>query len=64
MDDKQPEEMDSSTMERRRGLSEEIPTETADVVEETSVELASISTARNYRHHLASVANDDDGSVT
>jgi len=62
MDDKHLEEMDSSPTERQRGLWEML-TETADI-EETSVEVASISTARNYRSDLSSVANDDDESVT
>ncbi|EZA60396.1 hypothetical protein X777_13485 [Ooceraea biroi] len=56
------EEMDSSTTERQRGLWR-VLTETADI-EETSVELMSISTTRNRRNNLTNITNDDDESVT
>ncbi|KAH0954948.1 hypothetical protein HN011_000185 [Eciton burchellii] len=63
MEDKHPpQETDSSTPGRQRGLWE-ILTETANT-EETSAEPTSMSTARNYRNDLTSVANDDDESVT
>lgn len=63
MDNKRTKEMDlSSTTERHKGLWE-ILTETA-AIEETSVELTSISTTRNYRYNLTNTTNDNDESVT
>lgn len=63
VNNKQLEEMDMSTTQRQKGLWE-ILTETTDI-EETSVELTSISTVRDYRNNFTSTVNiDDDNSVT
>ncbi|XP_012222198.1 uncharacterized protein inaF-D [Linepithema humile] len=61
IDDKQLKEIDLSTTQRHKGLWETL-TETTDI-KETSVELTSVSTARNYLN-FTSTANDDDESVT
>lgn len=63
VNNKQPEEMDISTTQRQKDLLE-ILTETTDI-EETSVELTSISTVRDYRNNFTSTVNiDNDNSVT
>lgn len=63
VNNKQLEEMDISTTQRQKGLWE-ILTETANI-EETSVELTSISTIEDYRNNFTSTVNiDDDSSVT
>lgn len=62
IDNKQLEQMiDSSTTQRQKSSSE-IFTEIADV-EETSIELTSISTTRDY-HNFTTITNEDDESVT
>lgn len=63
INNKQLEETDISTTQRQKGLWE-ILTETTDI-EETSVELTSITTVQDYRNNLTSTVNvDDDDSVT
>ncbi|EFN64334.1 hypothetical protein EAG_05184 [Camponotus floridanus] len=63
VNNKQPEEMDISTTQQQKGLLE-ILTETTDI-EETSVELTSISTARDYRNNFTTTVNiDNDNSIT
>lgn len=61
IDDKQLEEIDISTTQRQKGLRE-ILTETTDI-KETSVQLTSVSTARDYLN-FTSTANGNDESVT
>ncbi|XP_071649028.1 uncharacterized protein [Temnothorax longispinosus] len=61
IDNKQLEQIDLSTTQRQKSFSE-IFTEVADV-EETSVELTSISTTRDY-HNFTSITSEDDESVT
>ncbi|XP_024881406.1 uncharacterized protein LOC112460788 [Temnothorax curvispinosus] len=61
IDNKQLEQIDLSTTQRQKSSSE-IFTEVADV-EETSVELTSISTTRDY-HNFTSITSEDDENVT
>lgn len=61
MDNKQPEQIDLSTTQQQKSFSE-IFTEIVDV-EETSVELTSISTTRDY-HNFTNITSEDDESVT
>ncbi|XP_020298133.1 uncharacterized protein LOC109862477 [Pseudomyrmex gracilis] len=58
IDNKQPNK-DLLTTQRQK----EISTETTDI-EETSVELTPVSTARDYHNNFTSVANDAVGDVT
>lgn len=60
IDNKELEQIDLSTTQRQKSLSE-IFTEITD--EETSVELTSISTTRDY-HNFSSITSEDDESVT
>ncbi|KMQ92188.1 general transcriptional corepressor trfa-like isoform x2 protein [Lasius niger] len=63
INNKQLKEMDMSTTQRQKSLLE-ILTETTDI-EETSVELTSISTVQDYRNNFTSTINvDDNDSVT
>lgn len=55
---KQLEEMNVSTTQRQKGLWK-ILTETTDI-EETSVELTSVSTVRDYRNNFTNTVNIDD----
>lgn len=61
IDNKQSEQIDLSTTQQQKSFSE-IFTEIADV-EETSVELTSLSTTRDH-HNFTSITNEDDGNVT
>jgi len=60
IDNKQLEQIDLSTTQRQKSFSE-IFTEIADV-EETSVELTSMSTTRDY-HNFTGITSEDE-SVT
>lgn len=60
MDNKQLEQIDLSTTQRQKSFLE-IFTEIANV-EETSIELTSISTTRDY-HNFTSITSEDE-SVT
>ncbi|XP_077265378.1 uncharacterized protein LOC143899186 [Temnothorax americanus] len=62
IDNKQLEQIDLSTTQRQKSISE-IFTEVADVGE-TSVELTSISTTRDYHNFTTSITSEDDESVT
>lgn len=60
IDDKELEQIDLSTTQRQKSLSEIFTEITA---EETSVEPTSISTTRDY-HNFTSITSEDDESVT